>query len=597
MKTTASAPSTPPASPPDPAQLQRDLRDRVDGEVRFDAGSRGRLLHRRARTSARCRSASSCPARSRRPSRRSRSAASTALPVLSRGGGTSLAGQCTNAAVVIDWTKYCHRLVSVDAERADLRGRAGHRARRAQPAARAAPACGSARSRPRTMNCTLGGMIGNNSCGATAQRTGKVVDNIAAPRGAALRRHPVLVRADQRRGVRRDRAPRATGGREIYRRLRRLARRPRRPDPRALPATSRAGSPATTSTRCCPSTASTSPGCWSAASRTLVTVLRAELELVAGAAGAALVVLGYPTSPAPPTPCPRIVRAPADRAGGPRPPADPRRADQAHERRRPCSELPEGTGFLMVQFGGDDQRRGRPARRSAMLDALHEHRARARRRVLRRPRARGRAVAGPRGRPRRDRARARPAATPGRAGRTPPSRPTGSATTCATCSKLYDEFGYAATPGRACTATSARAACTPASRSTSTATEGVATYRRFMERAADLVVSLRRLAVRRARRRPVPRRAAAADVRRRARRRCSASSRRSSTRDNRMNPGKVVHPARLDEHLRLGGDWAPRRRTDLFFALPRRRRLVRAGRQPLRRASASAASTTTTAAP
>jgi FAD/FMN-containing dehydrogenase len=30
------------------------------------------------------------------------------------------------------------------------------------------------------MNCTLGGMIGNNSCGATAQRTGKVVDNIDA---------------------------------------------------------------------------------------------------------------------------------------------------------------------------------------------------------------------------------------------------------------------------------------------------------------------------------------------------------------------------------------------------------------------------------
>jgi FAD/FMN-containing dehydrogenase len=29
------------------------------------------------------------------------------------------------------------------------------------------------------LNCTLGGMIGNNSCGATAQRTGKVVDNVA----------------------------------------------------------------------------------------------------------------------------------------------------------------------------------------------------------------------------------------------------------------------------------------------------------------------------------------------------------------------------------------------------------------------------------
>ena len=54
-------------------------------------------------------------------------------------------------------------------------------------------------------------MIGNNSCGATAQRTGKVVDNIAAPGGAAVRRHPVLVRADQRRGVRARSSAAATG--------------------------------------------------------------------------------------------------------------------------------------------------------------------------------------------------------------------------------------------------------------------------------------------------------------------------------------------------------------------------------------------------
>ena len=41
----------------------------------------------------------------------------TAAPLLSRGGGTSLAGECTNAAVVIDWSKYCNDLLSVDAER------------------------------------------------------------------------------------------------------------------------------------------------------------------------------------------------------------------------------------------------------------------------------------------------------------------------------------------------------------------------------------------------------------------------------------------------------------------------------------------------
>lgn len=35
-----------------------------------------------------------------------------------------------------------------------------------------------------------------------------------------------------------------------------------------------------------------------------------------------------------------------------------------------------------------------------------------------------------------------------------------------------------------------------------------------------------------------------------------------------MNPGKVVHPARLDQHLRIGGDWAPATPQDLFFRYP-----------------------------
>ena len=37
-------------------------------------------------------------------------------PVLSRGGGTSLAGQCCNVAVVMDWSKYLHRVLEVDAQ-------------------------------------------------------------------------------------------------------------------------------------------------------------------------------------------------------------------------------------------------------------------------------------------------------------------------------------------------------------------------------------------------------------------------------------------------------------------------------------------------
>ena len=47
-------------------------------------------------------------------------------------------------------------------------------------------------------HCTLGGMIGNNSCGATAQAYGKTVDNVRRLEVAHLRRHRALGRADQR---------------------------------------------------------------------------------------------------------------------------------------------------------------------------------------------------------------------------------------------------------------------------------------------------------------------------------------------------------------------------------------------------------------
>src|SRR5437868_5414881 len=38
-------------------------------------------------------------------------------PLLSRGGGTSLAGQCCNFAVVMDFSKYLHAIAEIDAER------------------------------------------------------------------------------------------------------------------------------------------------------------------------------------------------------------------------------------------------------------------------------------------------------------------------------------------------------------------------------------------------------------------------------------------------------------------------------------------------
>src|SRR3546814_19241881 len=46
-------------------------------------------------------------------------------PVLMRGGGTSLAGQCCNVAVVIDCSKYLTGIVAIDAERKRARVQPG----------------------------------------------------------------------------------------------------------------------------------------------------------------------------------------------------------------------------------------------------------------------------------------------------------------------------------------------------------------------------------------------------------------------------------------------------------------------------------------
>src|ERR1700728_1258767 len=98
-------------------------------------------------------------------------------PVLSRGGGTSLAGQCCNVAVVMDFSKYMHGIVELDPARKFARVQPGIVLDRLRDAAEEhgltfAPD-------PATHSrCTLGGMIGNNSCGVHALMGGKTVDNI-----------------------------------------------------------------------------------------------------------------------------------------------------------------------------------------------------------------------------------------------------------------------------------------------------------------------------------------------------------------------------------------------------------------------------------
>lgn len=160
----------------DEAGLEAALRETVDAEVRFDAGSRGAYAtdgsnYRQVPVGV------VVPRSVEAGAQAVEVCARFGAPVLSRGGGTSLAGQSTNAAVVIDWSKYCHALISVDPDARtcvvepgivldELDRRLSDHGLQFGP-------------KPSThSHCALGGMIGNNSCGASAQAYGKTVDNV-----------------------------------------------------------------------------------------------------------------------------------------------------------------------------------------------------------------------------------------------------------------------------------------------------------------------------------------------------------------------------------------------------------------------------------
>jgi len=150
--------------------LARDLAAVVEGEVRFDAGSRA--LYATDLSAYR-----QVPIGVVVPRHADDVIAAVEVcrahdaPVLGRGAGTSLGGQTCNVAVVIDFSKYMNQLVAVDQERRLARvqpGLVGAHLRTATAAQGLTWA-----PDPATFEyCTLGGMIANNSCGVHSTMLG-----------------------------------------------------------------------------------------------------------------------------------------------------------------------------------------------------------------------------------------------------------------------------------------------------------------------------------------------------------------------------------------------------------------------------------------
>ncbi len=538
------------------ASLRRELTDQVDGEVRFDAGTRaaystdasnfrqvptGVVIPRTVEAAVT--TVSVC--------------AEHRVPVLSRGGGTSLAGQCTNAAVVIDWTKYCHRVVSVDAERRrcvvepgivldELNRRLAPTGLRYGPEPATHP------------NCTLGGMIGNNSCGATAQRTGKVVDNTP--------RLEVLLYDGTRFWCERTdddgyAAIVSEGGRrgEIYRALRELADaygeeiRERFPDiPRRVSGYNLDS--------LLPEHGFDIAGLLIGSESTLVTVLRAELELVPVVRERTLVVIGYPTVADAADAVPVITAHEPIALEG-----MDRRLVRDQELKREHSEaieqLPEGNGWLLVQFGGDTIEEV-DERARGLLDALDLEQERVR--FLDEPEREAELWQA------REAGLGATAHVPGRRdtwegwedSAVPPER---LGDYLRDLDALYERHGYVDDSGPALYGHFGHGCVHTRIPFDLYTDDGVADYRRFLQQAADLVCryggSLSgEHGDGQTRGELLPRMFGDRLV--------DAFRTVKAIFDpgNLMNPGKVVDPYPLDANLRLGGDWRPADPGPLHFS-------------------------------
>jgi FAD/FMN-containing dehydrogenase/Fe-S oxidoreductase len=161
---------------PQAIDLERALKREIRGEVRFDRGSRA--LYATDGSNYR-----QIPIGLVVPRDADDVIAAVAVcrhygaPVLPRGAGTSLAGQCCNVAVVFDFTKYMNRILEIDPVQRFARVQPGVVLDSLRDAAVAHRLTfgpdPSTHSR-----CTLGGMIGNNSCGTHSLLAGKTVDNV-----------------------------------------------------------------------------------------------------------------------------------------------------------------------------------------------------------------------------------------------------------------------------------------------------------------------------------------------------------------------------------------------------------------------------------
>jgi FAD/FMN-containing dehydrogenase/Fe-S oxidoreductase len=347
--------------PLDARALERALRSRIEGEVRFDEGSRA-LYATDGSNYRQVPIGVVVPKTVRDMVEAVACAREAGAPIVARGGGTSLAGQCCNVAVVLDCSKYLNRILWLDPLERRAKVQPGVVLDRLRDRAERhhltfAPD-------PSTHNhCTLGGMIGNNSCGVHSVMGGMTQDNVEELEvllydGTRLTLGPVtqaeldsLCGEASRRG-------------EIYRRLRalrdlyeaqirsRFPQIPRRVSGYDLP-------------QLLPEKGFNLARALVGTEGTCALVLSATLRLVPSPKARSLLVLGYEDVYASADHIPEVMESGCIGCEG----IDAKLVDFMKEKGihpRDAQLLPGGAGWLLVEFGGEDKRESDAAAKKLM---------------------------------------------------------------------------------------------------------------------------------------------------------------------------------------------------------------------------------------
>lgn len=360
------APSPAHLAPTSVAALEAELRRSIQGEVRFDAGSRA-LYAADGSNYRQVPIGVTCPRNAADVEAIVAACRRHGAPVLSRGGGTSLAGQCCNVAVVMDFSKYMYEVLEVDP---------GRKLGRVQPGAVLDALRDAAEQYHLTFgpdpathtHCTLGGMVGNNSCGIHALMAGRTADNIHELEiltydGCRMRvgktseqELEAIIREGGRRG-------------EIYAGLKSLRDRYADLIRRRFPRIPRRVSGYNLD-ELLPENGFHVARALVGSEGTCVTVLEVVGNLVYSPPARTLVVLGYPDIYSAGDHIPEILEAHPIGCEG----LDDRLIGyykKKGEHLKETAQLPEGGGWLLVQFGADTREHADEEAR-AMMDRLRQ---------------------------------------------------------------------------------------------------------------------------------------------------------------------------------------------------------------------------------